>query len=77
MYYSCLEQVVMLYSVQPGPCTESFGIHVAAMAGFPSVVLNEAKSKADQLENVDESVAQNAGQLAILQQHFHFYCHTY
>jgi DNA mismatch repair protein MSH2 len=29
-------QLVMLYNVQSGPCDESFGVHIAAMAGFPS-----------------------------------------
>jgi DNA mismatch repair protein MSH2 len=29
-------QMVMLYNVQDGPCNESFGVHIAAMAGFPS-----------------------------------------
>jgi DNA mismatch repair protein MSH2 len=28
-------QLVMLYSVQPGPCEESFGVHIASLAGFP------------------------------------------
>jgi DNA mismatch repair protein MSH2 len=43
--------VVMLYDVRDGPCLESFGIHVAAMAGFPLDVINEAKRKISDLEN--------------------------
>ena len=43
-------QVVMLYKVQNGPCTESFGIHVATMAKFPREVIAEAKRKAKELE---------------------------
>jgi DNA mismatch repair protein MSH2 len=43
-------QVVMLYTVEDGPCNESFGVHVAAMAQFPPRVIAEAKRKAIQLE---------------------------
>ena len=35
----------MLYNLLDGPCTESFGINVAEMAGFPEDVIREAKRK--------------------------------
>jgi len=47
-------KVKMLYRVQSGPCTQSFGVHVARTAGFPASVLQEAKRKADQLEQVGQ-----------------------
>ena len=47
------KQVVMLYNVADGPCTQSFGVHVAATASFPQEVINEAKRKAAELEELD------------------------
>lgn len=51
----------MLYEVKPGACLESFGIHVATMAGFPRSVVREAKRKAATLENFEEVMERTGG----------------
>lgn len=47
-------QVVMLHALADGPCSESFGIHVAKMAQFPSSVIEGAKRKVVELERSEQ-----------------------
>ena len=42
--------VVFDYQLKEGPCEKSFGINVASICKFPSIVLEIARLKADQLE---------------------------
>ena len=44
-------EVVFLHQVVPGPADESYGIHVAQLAGIPKTVLDRARQVLDQLEN--------------------------
>jgi DNA mismatch repair ATPase MutS len=45
--------VTLLYQVAPGPCSQSFGIHIAEMTGFPADIIKNAREKAFQFESID------------------------
>lgn len=42
--------IVMLYQLRPGACDQSFGVHVARMAGMPREVADEAERYLAQLQ---------------------------
>jgi DNA mismatch repair protein MutS len=45
------KEVLFLYQMQPGAITESYGIEVAARAGFPKDILNQAKTRLLELQH--------------------------
>ncbi|XP_050443074.1 DNA mismatch repair protein Msh2 isoform X2 [Adelges cooleyi] len=47
------DSLTLLYQVQPGSCDKSFGIHVAAMAKFPTSVIQDASKKLALLESFE------------------------
>jgi DNA mismatch repair protein MutS len=56
------DEIVFLHEVGRGAADRSYGIHVAKLAGLPSVVINRAEAVLEQLENGDKAGA--AGRLA-------------
>jgi len=45
------DDVVMLYTIKPGPSVSSFGVRVAAGAGFPAEVIQDAEAILSMLEH--------------------------
>lgn len=43
-------RLTFLYEVRDGACDQSFGVHVAEMAHFPTCVVDMARAKADEME---------------------------
>jgi DNA mismatch repair protein MutS len=60
-------QVVFLHAVKPGPASQSYGLQVAALAGVPPAVIDEARSKLVELENGSVSQQLPAQQMALFE----------
>lgn len=45
------DQLVFMHAVKEGPANRSFGLHVAALAGLPKVVIQQARMYLENLEN--------------------------
>lgn len=50
------DSIVFLYSVHDGPTNQSYGLHVAKLAGIPKIVLELAKKKLKSFESYDRYI---------------------
>ncbi|KAI5964989.1 msh2 [Candida margitis] len=55
-YVENKDDITLMYKIEPGISSKSFGINVAEMVKFPSKIINMAKRKADELQNDDENL---------------------
>lgn len=46
------ERIIFLHAVEPGPASQSYGLQVAQLAGVPTQVIAQAKTKLAQLEKL-------------------------
>ncbi|SFR59593.1 DNA mismatch repair protein MutS [Thiomicrospira sp. ALE5] len=58
------DSIVFLHQVKPGPASQSYGLQVAALAGVPSAVINQAKMRLNELEQRDMSALKPSANLA-------------
>lgn len=47
------DDITLMYKVEPGISDKSFGIHVAELVKFPAKIINMAKRKASELQNLN------------------------
>jgi DNA mismatch repair protein MutS len=47
------DRIVFLHAVKEGPADRSYGLHVAALAGVPGRVLEQARARLQELEHQD------------------------
>ena len=59
--------MVFLHTVKPGPASQSYGLQVAALAGVPRAVIDEARAKLQQLEATATPREPATGQLGLFQ----------
>ncbi len=53
-------EVIFLYEVKPGPANQSYGLQVARLAGVPTAVIEDARSKLAELEQQYQAAVADA-----------------
>ncbi len=56
------ERIVFLHTVKEGPADRSYGLHVAALAGVPETVLQQARSRLQILEQQPQAIPGESGE---------------
>ncbi|HFD92014.1 MAG TPA: DNA mismatch repair protein MutS, partial [Gammaproteobacteria bacterium] len=56
------DRIVFLHAVKEGPANQSYGLQVAALAGIPASVIEEAKQRLRQLEETSGQEVEQAPQ---------------
>ena len=51
------DKIIFMHALKSGPANQSYGLHVAALAGVPNQVIEAARAKLTQLENSNEKNA--------------------
>ncbi|MFY9327710.1 MAG: DNA mismatch repair protein MutS [Georgfuchsia sp.] len=54
------KRIVFMHAVEEGPASQSYGIHVAALAGIPAAVLRDARKQLAKLENSQIAATQQS-----------------
>ena len=49
------DKLTLLYQLQPGVCSKSFGVDVASIAHFPQHVIDDAKKRIVRLEGIRQA----------------------
>ncbi len=62
------QELVLLHNVLSGAAKQSYGIHVAKIANFPSSVIDDATVKAKELEQFEKENALSSGSDSLLDQ---------
>jgi DNA mismatch repair protein MutS len=52
------DRIIFLHALKPGPADRSYGLHVAALAGIPPGVLEEARQHLHQLEEQQDTATE-------------------
>ncbi|MEJ2644698.1 MAG: DNA mismatch repair protein MutS, partial [Gammaproteobacteria bacterium] len=56
------DRIVFMHAVKEGPADRSYGLHVAALAGIPPHVLQQARARLEELENRQPETTQATAQ---------------
>ena len=59
------KRIVFMHAVEEGPASQSYGIHVAALAGIPAAVLRDARKQLAKLENAQLAASQQSDLFAL------------